>query len=305
MPDPSDFELDTNQTHRFGRWNLHESIPTVPPFLLKIVDYISFPRVLGELMKMDPQFAGVNYTEDFPTVPRPEVPLISYRLIKRVPGMDKVETRKPRFRFSFKNEDGTMTEIWSQWMSCIYQFDCIASTSQEADDLVYKFDWFIRNNVGIFLSMGASEVVFEEQLEDHLLPQTQDLVVRSIRWLARLESLEYRNVQVIDQVALTVFEPQEDAYETIVRGPDTSTPDYLQQTFISNIVCVSDPSPSGIARTRDYFPNVDFITFYHPDTHKTALQWLPQGKSPSPGATYYVRYLHWTAFARLRIPYFD
>ncbi|HYT45349.1 MAG TPA: hypothetical protein VEP90_23680, partial [Methylomirabilota bacterium] len=130
LPDQFDF-------HYPHLWNLHRSVPPVTPFLLKAVDYISFPRILGELVRNDPQFSGVLYTEDFPTATRPQTPMITYRMIKRVPGMDKIATRKPRLRFWYKNDDQTITEIWSQWMTCIYQFDMITSTSQEADDLLY------------------------------------------------------------------------------------------------------------------------------------------------------------------------
>ena len=219
--------------------------------------------------------------------------------------MDGVATRKPRLRFWYKNdEDQTMLEVWSQWMTCIYQFDCVASTSQAADDLLYKLDWFIRNNVGIFLSMGASELVFQEQLEDVLLPKTDDLIVRSIRWMARLENLEYRTDPLINQATIRVFEPTEIAIESVVRNSDQNTPDELQQTFISDILIVSDPSPSGIALTTDYVPNVDYLILYNRETHKTALQLLEAGKNPAFGATYFVKYAHWTAFSRIRLPYY-
>jgi hypothetical protein len=307
MPDvgfPNDpFQNDVENFHRPHTWNLHASVPPVAPYLLKIVDYVSFPRILGQLIRLDPQFENVKYTEDLPH-DGPNTPVIVYRMVRRTPGMDKVETRKPRLRFWFRNEDNTITEIWSQWMTCLYQFDCCASSSQEADDLVYKLDWFIRNNVGIFLGMGASELVFEEQLEDALLPKTGDVVVRSLRWMARLESLEYRNTQVLSQVNIRVFEPQEEAYETLIRGADTDTIDELQQTYIANIAFVSDPIPSGTARTQDYYPGVDFLVLYNSQTQKTALKWQEAGRRPAPGATYYVRYVHWTAFSRLRVPYF-
>lgn len=302
FPFPND-PFDSEQTHRPHTWNLHDSVPPVAPYLLKVVDYVSFPRILGQLVRIDPQFRSVEYTEDFPS-DKPNTPIIVYRMVKRVPGWNGVETKKPRLRFWFRTEDNAIMEIWSQWMTCIYQFDCCASSSVEADELCFNLDWFIRNNVGIFLSMGANELVFQEQLEDHLLERTNDIKVRSIRWMARLESLEYRTTPVLNQVNIRVFEPQEEAYEAVVRGPDTDTIDELQQTYIAKIVFVSDPSPSGTARTFDYIPGLDFLTLYNEITQKTALKWQEAGKRPAPGATYYVRYVHWTAFARLRVPYF-
>jgi hypothetical protein len=284
-------------------WQSPLSDPVLAPFLIKNIDHHTFPQVVGELVRTDPQFEGVLWTADFPKQ-RPETPTIAYRLKSRVPGLDRTETRKPRHRWEFRNEDGTITEMRGQIMDCVFQFDVCCTSAHEANELVWKLDTFIRQNVGVFKAMGAREVLFEEQLEDALLPRTDDIVTRSLRWRAILEIIESRNVSALNEVRVRVLSPQEEADETVVRGSDFDTLDPLAQTFISKIIYVSDTSPSGIARADDYIPGLDFHVIYDPPTNKTYLKWIEAGRHPEPGATYYVRYLHWTAFARLTVPFF-
>jgi hypothetical protein len=218
--------------------------------------------------------------------------------------MDDIETRKPRLRKIYHEDDGTLTEIWSQWMTCIFQFDIVAPSAVEADDITWKFDWLLRNNVGHFLNLGASEMVFDEQLEDALLPRDNDNVVRSLRWLVRLDNTSSTNKEALQLVRIRCLYPQEDTYEQLVRGSAVDLPDTLSQTHVSKILYVSDPSPSGIARTEDYLPGIDFVIIYDPQTALTHLLWQEAGRQPAPGAVYFVRYLHWTAFARLSVPSF-
>lgn len=263
----------------------------------KVLDYMTFPKVVGELFRDQPGFEGVRYTQNFPRQ-QAEVPAIAYRLVRRTPGMDGIETRKSRLRTSLRHGDGTTTEIWSQWMTCLYQFDVCHFTGPQVDTLGYEFDLLMRDSVGVFLKLGASEVVFDEQLEDAMLPQSDEISVRSLRWLVRLDQLEFRRLPSIQQFRVRQFLPQEEGVETLTRGQDLTTLDLLDTTYISKIVFCSDPSPSGIARQDDYLEGIDFVTVYDPLTAKTKIQWLEPGKSPAPGATYLVRFCHWTAFAR-------
>ncbi len=274
--------------------------------LFKYIDHITFPRVIGEIVRNDPTLGnkgrGVAYGTAYPKI-QGECPAIVYRLIRRTPGMDGVETRKPRLRHSVRNEDGSITEIWSQWMTCLYQFDVCAETVEQVEDLLYQFDRLIRDNVGLFLSLGASEVVFEEQLIDQTLPLTLDVPSRSLRWLARLEYLEHRTLSPIDQIRIRTFYPQQEDYERVVRGATTADRDVLAQTYVSQVLHVSDTdSPSGIARDDDYVEGVDFEVQYNAKTGQVALSWLEPGKRPAPGQAYYVRFLHWTAFSTLYLP---
>lgn len=269
--------------------------------LEKIVDHVTFPRCVGEYVRNDFAFNGVRYTNVFPTE-ESEVPCIVYRLIRRIPGMEGVETRKPRLRFVYQNDDGTINQVFGQWMTCIFQWDCCALSTVEAEELVENLDSLLHSSVGTFLNLGVSEMVFEEQLEDNLLQRSDNIKIRSLRWLVRTERREVKTSPTINSMRVTCFFPQEETYEQLTRNSSILDPDVLATTHISNIIVVSDPSPSGIARTQDYILGVDFEYFYDPVTQRTFIVWLEPGKRPEPGAVYYVRFNHWTAFSTLHLP---
>jgi hypothetical protein len=269
--------------------------------MIKRVDHITFPRVLGEMVRNEPAFKGIAYTHTYPKS-KAEVPCIRYKLVRRTPGHEGVEPYKPRLRFTFKNEDGTIAEVWSQWMLCSYQFDCCALSSDEAEDLCWMFDDYITQQVGELKKLGVSEMWFDEEGEDALLKPSIDVECRTIRWMVRMDAVRLRNSDPIRALQIHEFLPQEEAVEAVVHGSDIEQPDWLQQTYISTVLLVSNPSTSGIARQEDYVRDIDFQVVFDPETHTTGLLWIEPGKRPEPGATYYVRYNHWTAFRTLYIP---
>lgn len=280
--------------------------------LLKYVDHLNFPRVVGELVRNDSEMKRCSYSAAFPKTETDDLPRIIYRLNRRTPGLDRQETYKPRLRYSFSNDDGTLTEIWAQWMTCIFQFDVCAGSAEEADELVWKLDCLLRNSVGVFLSLGAREMTFDEQLQDSTLPDMPGAVTRSLRWQVILEALESRTLPTLQEVRVRTFLPQEEAEEVVERGNYEDDPDLdvLAATFIGDVYHVNDEvSPATTASdgtlTRegdDYVQGVDFKLLYDPKSAKSAIRWLEAGKRPAPGATYYVRFSHWTAHNTLYLP---
>jgi hypothetical protein len=140
--------------------------------LLKFLDHVTFPKAVGEFFRDDPQFTGVVYSAYHPKEPA-TVPCVLYKLQRRTPGVDGVETRKPRFRYKVVEEDGSITEVYSQWMSCIYQFDICAHSTDEVDDISRNFYAFMRAIVGELQKLGVGDVIFDEELEDQLVRQTR------------------------------------------------------------------------------------------------------------------------------------
>lgn len=271
--------------------------------LIHYVDYVNFPQIFGEILKDDPEFGPeFRYTDTFPDAPA-ETPCVVYNMIRMTPGIEGVERHKSRFRdHTIQNEDGSITEVWSQWMDCLFQFDCCATSRSEADDLCWRIRKKMKEAVGLFQNMGAREVVFDEQLRDSTLPRVEGIQTTSVRFRALLEDVEFRSWPSIQEIRCRVFFPQTDEVEDLVHNPDLSVGDELTRKYISKILYVSDPSPSGIARTEDYLPNVDFDTTYDVRTGKTKILWLPPGKKPAAGAAYHVRYLYWSGFSRLKVP---
>jgi hypothetical protein len=269
--------------------------------LFQFVDHSNFAEKLGGLLREDPDFRGVKYGKAFPRN-REETPTIRYRLIHRVPGIEHIERRKPRLRLEVIDESGKIVQVWSQWMTCVYQWDVCTSSLEEADEILDKFDRFLRASVGRLLEMGARDFIFDEQVVDEMLPKTKDVETRSLRWVAYLHQIEARVVDPIDQFRIRVLESHIEDVQAVIRGADLMVPDGLNQTYISDVLLLSDPSPSGIARTQDYLPDIDYITIYDPANNKTWIQWIEAGRKPAPGATYYVRYLYWDNWSRLSLP---
>lgn len=269
--------------------------------LFQFTDHTTFPEDLGDLLRDDPDFRGIRYGKAFPKS-KEETPCIRYRLLHRVPGIDHIERKKPRLRREFVAENKEIVQVWSQWMTCVYQWDVCAASLEEADEILERFDRFLRASVKRMIERGARDFIFDEQVVDSLLPMTKDIEARSLRWVAYLHQLEARVIQPIDEIRIRVLESRTDGLQAIIRGPDLLTPDGLDQTYIDRILCVSDAAPTGIARESDYIQDVDFTAVYDPANNKTWLMWIEAGRKPAPGATYYLRYLYWDNWSRLNLP---
>lgn len=269
--------------------------------LVKYLDHLSFPKVVGELVRNDSSFDGVTYSALRPKT-KAEAPHISYRLISRVPGVDSLETRGGRPKAEYTNEDGSVTVVTTQAETCVFQWDVSAHTSEEADEILFRLERLIRDNQGLFQSMRAQHVLFQEQLLDDLVPNTNDLEMRSIRFLAVLQSVRLSNYSPINEVRIRTFLPQEEDYEAVVRGSGEF--DYLTTRFISTLHAVCDDSPEGFARGEsDYVEGLDYEILTDERTGAHAIRWLPPGKRPETGATYYLRFHHWTAFSTVAVPF--
>lgn len=255
----------------------------------------NFPEVIGSLIRAEPSLAKVGFA-----VGRPKsesaTPHIYCRRVRRVPGMDRVETRSARLRDSWQREDGTVTELYSQWMTCVFQFDICAHSGLEAEELATRFESLLKAARGQLFELGLSELRFEEELEDHLLERTKDIEVRSLRYLVRFDDVDVRTLPAIESIKLRVLLPFEEDYEAVVRGADLDTADLLSRPYIAELLQVSNASASGFARDDDYLLGIDFIILHDFINHRSALQWLKPGKRPAAGATYYVRYRYWSVF---------
>lgn len=276
--------------------------PDIAAPLLKYVDHITFPMMLGQIVRRDPTLSRIKWTAEYPTEPA-ECPVMVYTLLSRTPGLGGVETFKPRVRYSYTTSDGTRVNVLGQWMTCIFRFDCCANTAQEADSILFQLENLIRNSVWEFQQLGVKEILFQEQLSDMLLPRDEKrIITRSMNWMVQLEYLDVRTTPSIKDIRLQVMLPKAEFVDTVVRGRSLLETDTLSQTYIMQILAVSDPHDDGVAREQDYIEDVDFVVLYNPKTALTDIAWLEPGKRPAPGSTYYVRYLHWTAFSSLFIP---
>ena len=256
---------------------------------------------MDEIFRNDPDLASIPVGAERPKE-RASVPRICCSLVHRTPGIGAVEALKPRRRGEWTNDDGSITTLSAQWMTCIYQWDCYAEDSVEAERLVRLVDERLTDSVGLLISIGAKDFRFEEELKDHLLQVTDGIECRSIRWRAELEKRSYETDPAIREILVRVLLDMGTDYEAVTRGADATIPDLLTRKFISRIWHVSAASPSGIARTDDYVEGLDWVPAYDRKRNETRIWWTDVGKKPNPGDIYYVRYSYWNNFFRMPLP---
>lgn len=266
----------------------------------KYITHVNLPHFIGELVRSEPAFDNVKYVGAFPH-DLAVCPCIQWERVSRVPGSQNIETLKPRHRETIDVGGGALLDISSQWQTTVMQFNICATSSEEAEDLSSIFENFLDNNIGNLLENGISFFTFQEELKDYMLPKSEGVHTRSLRYIARTEKLFFDSNHAIEEIRLRVFENLEEDVNTITRG---STPyDTMEDLFIGSIVAVTTESPSGIARDAYYVLGLDYLIIKDPITHQTAIWWTDAGRHPSPGELYYVRYYKWAGFTRMYIPY--
>lgn len=256
------------------------------------IDALELPRYIGSLIRDHADFQNIRYSRARPKE-RSQVPCITYTLVSRTPGHQGIEKYGARLRGYLPADGDHVVHVHGQLMTCVYQWDCYANTGEEADEVAWKLDWFLHSAVPHLLDRGVIAAVFDEELQEGLLNASRDFEMKSLRWVILLEHLRTKATPVIRNILLRVLSPQLEETETLLRNSGVETADHLAREKISHIICISDYSPSGIAREFDYVEGVDYLVWQDPLRKRTSIQWLEPGKRPADGATYYVRYLYW------------
>lgn len=256
------------------------------------LDHTTWPLFVGRLVRADSAFKDVAFGHNYPKKAA-EVPCIRHRLIRRTPGADGEETMRPRSRDgSILNADRTHDTYRSQWMTCIYQFDCCGESEERAQDLVREIERVLRSGNALFQRLGVRDTFFEEEMLDGLLPNTSDIFVRSLRWRVITNYTEVVQDRLIDEIRLQTMLPQTEDSETVVFTDEGH--EEIARPYIAQIITVSDSQEF----TEDYLPGLDYQICYDAQSAKTSIWWQPAGKKPTPGATYHVRYRYWSDFLR-------
>ncbi len=273
--------------------------------LLKYIDHVTLPIYIGSILREDGSLAGVSYSSYRPKEQTKDLPRITWRRLSRIPGKGPTEHRKGRYRKSFVNEDGVITEIWAQAQQTLFQFDIIAESGEEADHLMVRFQDLIVRALPSLQAFGVSDMIFEEEVGDDMLSRTQDDPFRGLRYRVYHEALEFKTPPRIEGIELNLLSARVEEVEEIVRGGTAladESYDLLGQTHLESIIHVSDYSNGIIARTDDYVHGVDYIVHVDKESYKAAIEWLQPGRKPAMGATYYVRYRHYSPISVFHLP---
>lgn len=155
-------------------------------------------------------WAKCGYTEPIikwhPMEQWEQYPVVVYRLMERRPAEGIVE-RKPRHRETVvdPNNPGQYVLLMGQMFDYFVQFNVMAKSNDEADDLLDKFETFILTYTPFFKENGVNQIWFERQLSDDVITSWRDPVfVRSVIYRLRMEKIVPVVVGQLSQVNIDV-----------------------------------------------------------------------------------------------------
>lgn len=284
--------------------------PDNTDYRFNVINHTNFPNLISEFLKLNNKLKDVPFTASYNREGIIEtLPLISWKLEHRIPGVSGNETLLPRLRGSIYEEDNSLIQVYSQQQTCIYQFDCYAEQSGEADDLSNHFEDFLISLLPKFQTICSTSInfFFSEQLRDNALIRASNAHVRSLRFKCLFEKLWTVNVPTIAQIELNRLGDHAEEIAVLIRGQnhnDNKIPrlsDKLSRPYISDVIIIADTENSITIGQPVYVLGVDYEIIYDNVNSITYVNWLPPGKRPENNATYYVKYTYWTGLGKLQI----
>lgn len=164
----------------------------------KSCNFIEFTDMMHRLLKAAWGDDWGSFFEAFPNGRDPErvkLPVITYRILQKLPGTVGSTTRevKPRFRRAFDMaspvEGGPeVMNIYSQVFDYQVMFEIWHENNTKADELAERFEEFMMTYTGYMMSQGVGQILFEEMTGDDGSYQLRDKAVRrNYRYRVRLE----------------------------------------------------------------------------------------------------------------------
>lgn len=142
-----------------------------------------------------------------------QYPVVVYRLTDRRPA-EGIAEKRPRHRDTVvdPNSPDRYVLLMGQVFDYFVQFDVMAKSNDEADDLLDKFENFILTYTPFFKESGVNQIWFERQLPDDVITAWRDPVfVRSLVYRLRMEKIVPVVVGQLNQVSIDInlFEEKE------------------------------------------------------------------------------------------------
>lgn len=253
------------------------------------------PLIIWDIVETHWSDRDVEFTENSP---RSDVerPTIVWKIYRKVPGKDGVETLKARVRTSTKTEDGlNIVEQSAQWMTIIYQFDIFHTSNQEVNILTEEFEDLLFSSTPTIKKLGASEFIFDEQLEDREVGgfEKQDIYKRTLRYRCILERKFIRVAPTIQQIWISpATQSKLVSNESIVRSPN-SNKDRISNTWVTTVRYAAVIQQINLEDVGTYLQGVDF-NIVKPSLYdgRSYIEWVSGMAHPSPNETYYISYVH-------------
>lgn len=138
-----------------------------------------------------------TFCEAFPNGTDPtdvKFPIITYSIIKKIPGSVGNNTReiKPRFRESFRDTDSTdeaaeIINVYSQIFDYSVCFEVWEDNNAKLNQLADRFEEFLMICTGYLMSRGVNQFIFLEMNGSNGSSLKESAVCRKFTYLVRLE----------------------------------------------------------------------------------------------------------------------
>lgn len=116
---------------------------------------------------------------------------ITYLVKSRTPkGELKPRIREEISESTPRDSEGRLGEVYGQKFATVIQFNCMASDSMKAEEIMERFEQMIQTYTGYIKKNGIAEILFKEQITDENYSiLRQNLSVRNIRYYVETERL--------------------------------------------------------------------------------------------------------------------
>lgn len=262
-----------------------------PSLDISITPY-TFPNLLWEQLRNIPFFRDrdISFVN---SRPKDQVsnPVVAYRIHRRWPGLDGKEQYTPRLRGKF-NKDGDLWELWGQWWSIIYQFECFAKTNDEADELAWALEQAIYAVIPALKSeITVEKVLFDEQLDSSVLSDNDNLNVRVLRYLVVINLVTAHPVNTIKSIDIINQHDRRCSALKMTRGSTDSDILNIDRLIKVNAVFkVLSPNKDDYLY---YVEDVDYSIITNGQSQ--TISWLTKGVHPSVNNIYYIIYSSYVA----------
>lgn len=239
---------------------------------------------------------NVTFTESYPLTKLTNGPVIVWKIYRRLPGKEGVETVAPRLRGYVKStlDPGAILEQYAQWQTVIYQFDVFAADNQTANDVLTRLEDLLVHMTPILQKAGVERWFFDEQLEDTetMKPMAQDLARRTIRFRCILNRRYTRQVPSIYKIWIKQLSESFLSTNEIITRSATNGKlyDTFTHNWVSEVLAVDSLPTITTATSGRYIENVDFYIDVDMHTGTSTINWISGRRHPLPGEKYYVTY---------------
>lgn len=134
-------------------------------------------------------------------------PYIKYRLLRRTPTQDISGNSEPRLRDEIQDaqDPGNSFAVYGQLFDCLIEFECIAPTPDQADELAERFEEFMLIYRPYLISRGVRKILFVEQDADrHDTSTKESSYGRPLVYLVRLDHVTAVPISILEAVSATV-----------------------------------------------------------------------------------------------------